>query len=155
MTALALDPGLRLGWCRSDGTNGVLDLSVYTDRGAATFAVQCWLADQFSQPTRVVYLERPFFVRMHAMAEFTYWLIGAIHASASAYDIPRHEEKADDVRKALIGRCRRKKLESDAAFDRVILAAVQEHGFNPTSEHAADAAALLIVCEGLQRRVAA
>lgn len=156
MSVLALDPGLRIGWCRSDGSNGVVDLSIYTDRGAAVFAFQCWMADQLStQPTRMLLIERPVFFRMTAMADFTYGLVWAAHAAASAYDVPRHERSVNEVRKAIIGRCRRQKLESDKAFDRVILAAVNEHGFYPTTEHAADAAALLIVCEGLQRRVAA
>lgn len=157
MTVLALDPGLRTGWCRGDGRNGVLDLSGYSDRGEAIAIFQRWLADEFAQhPTLYLATEKPFhFSRPSAISDFTGGLLWAANAVAWMYDVPRTQRSAADVRKWLIGRPRRRKGESEKEFDAAILAAVQAHGFHPASEHSADAAALLIACEAHREPMAA
>jgi uncharacterized membrane protein len=156
MTVLALDPGLRTGWCRSDGTNGVFDMSGYADRGEALALFQRWLADGLAtRPTMYLAVEKPYFGFQNEVTDFTNALIWTANATAWLHDVPRTQRRADDVRKALLGRCRKLKGETTAAFDAVILGAVQARGFYPTSEHAADAAALLCVVEGIGERVAA
>jgi hypothetical protein len=156
MTVLALDPGNTVGWCRSDGRNGVVALAAYADKGEALSVFQNWLSDQFAvQPTMMLLVERPFFHRPSLLADFTNALIWTAHATAFRFDVPRHERSADDVRRYLLGRARRKKMETEPEFDRAILAAVQARGFFPTSEHSADAAALLLACEDRQPRIAA
>ena len=156
MSVLALDPGKNVGWCRSDGSSGVFDCAPYADRGEAIALFARWLSDQFTRtPTMYLAVERPFFMRMSALADFTYGLIWTAHATAYLYDVPRTERRADDVRKWLIGRSRRRKDEGEVAFDAAIMAAVQARGFYPTTPHAADAAALLCMCEQVQVRAVA
>ena len=158
MSVLSIDPGKRVGWCRSDGRNGVIENGRYADHGEAIAKFSEWLGDQFkTTPTLYLAIERPFFREGQRGADFVHGLIWTAHAVAFLHDVARHEETADHVRKWLLGRCRRRKTEGETEreFDAEIMAAVQARGFYPTSEHAADAAALLCFCEKIAVRVAA
>jgi len=154
MTTLAIDPGVSyLGWCRSDGQSGTMLFKPYQDRGEALCGFQNWLGNQMADGISLLAIERPGF-RMNARdADFVYGVVWAAHSIAFRFDVPRREMRADSVRKALIGRARRLKGESDRAFDAVIREAVRERGFSPESEHAVDAAALLCAVSGGENRL--
>ncbi len=141
MTVLALDPGKVVGWARP-GHAGTLDISHCADEGEAIAIFMRWLADELSE-NRPVYLavERPIFARAIRNADFTTALARAAHAIAWMHDVPRHELTADQVRKKVFGKAR-------GHTDRDRIAKARALGFDLASDHAADAALLLVAAEG-------
>lgn len=157
MTALAIDPGVRTGWARSDGSTGALDLSAYADHGQA-LAVWCdWLdAELTARPPAFVAIERAFLSRGGAAADLTKGLIGVAHMMAFSHAVSRCEHAADQVRDWLFGarrtwRAIKQDAPSKAAgvrrLDASIRREVEARGFRVADEHAGDAAALLSFVE--------
>jgi Holliday junction resolvasome RuvABC endonuclease subunit len=142
MTSLALDPGLRTGFARSDGTSGIIDLSSFDDHGRAAAYFHDWLDQELrDHPPVFVAIESHFTSRRRRdqHASLTEWLCGLAHMVAWSHDIPRCERSATEVRRWLTG--------NPKARDREVIPAVRIRGFAPSTPHAADAAALLCAVE--------
>lgn len=142
MTTLALDPGLSLGWACSDGRSGTLNLKTFSDRGEALVFFQNWLQGEIRRHTLLV-IETPVLRAASRYADFQHGLVWAAHSVAARHKVARKEYRADEVRKNLLGRARRKKGETVREFDADIRAKVEALGYDPDTEHAADACALL------------
>jgi Holliday junction resolvasome RuvABC endonuclease subunit len=136
MTVLALDPGKRTGWARSDGMSGTLDLSHCTDIGALCDEFHDWLADQITDcAPRLLVLERPF-GRPSFTADLPIVLCGIAHMVAHRRDVARHEFSASAIKRLTTGSGRASKAD--------VIAAVAQDGWAPDSDHAADACAVLM-----------
>lgn len=151
---LALDPGLLVGWAKSDGTSGVLDLSQYDDHGEAVWTWREWLKPKLQDVTHLA-TEQSIFGRGNSLAELVTTLGMTAHSAAWERGIARQRHTADKVRKALLGRARVPwrtlgitRTAATRVMDNDILAAVTALGFTPETVHAADAAALLCMVEG-------
>jgi Holliday junction resolvasome RuvABC endonuclease subunit len=138
---IALDPGLRTGWAKSDGSSGVVDLSIYDDHGRALAAFHDWLDEQMQDRPSLVAIEQHFMSRKDQNASLTEWLCGIANMLCWTYDVPRCERAATKVRKDLTGNAKAK--------DADVIPAVIARGFRPQTEHAADACALLCVVAGI------
>jgi Holliday junction resolvasome RuvABC endonuclease subunit len=143
MSTLALDPGLNFGWADSSGECGTLDLSKYEDYGEAVARASDWLDRKLSTGAyRLLAIERPFGGMKSPVTCLTEWLVGAAHASAWQYKIPRTERTVTAIRKFLTGDMR--------AGDKAVMAALAIRGFKVTTPHEADAAALICLVENRQ-----
>ncbi len=149
---LALDIGATVGWARSDGACGFAEFK-YDDHGRALAAFSDWLEGMLDMgPLVTLGIERPF-----GSAAFTHRLTmlmeGVAHMHAYTRDIPRTDRSAGQVRKWLLGFATLpkepglSKAKRDKMMDRLVLAAVRARGFNPSTEHAADAAAVICMLE--------
>lgn len=150
MNVLAIDPGRSVGWARSTGQCGELALGKYVDEGEAVAVFQRWLADQLSEdkPDTLV-IERAFFTARIRNADFTAALVRIAHATAWMHEVPRAELTADKIRLEVFGQSRG--LDDKARVQRI-----RAMGWNVTSDHVADAVALLTAHLKLQaERVAA
>lgn len=104
------------------------------------------------EPLSLLVIERPFGSTgfQHRM---TLLMEGVAHMHAYTRKIDRTDRTANEVRKWLLGFSSiSKKLEPSKAqrtrdLDKLILAAVRARGFNPSSEHAADACAIVCMVE--------
>lgn len=145
MNILAIDPGVKTGVALSNKNSITLDFNNYDDIAEAGLYFQKFLLKYIStfDIARIV-IERPFFQRHSKHTDLTIALIWSIHFIACLKNIPRFEFTADQARKNLIGRARKKSNEPVKEFDKVISNAVKKNGFNPSSEHEADAAALIL-----------
>lgn len=132
---LSLDPGLRTGWAKSDGTCGTLDLheALTTDRGRGLrmFAdgVRLMLGN-----ASLLLIERP-------MGRIVATLLPEIltaRAHEVAYDlgIPRLELTVPSIRKIVCGDAR--------ADKKAVQAAVAAAGWRCKTPHEADAVAVLL-----------
>ena len=110
---------------------------------------QRWLADQLSldRPSYLL-LERAFFTSRIRNGDFTAALVRIAHATAWMHDVPRRELTANAVRKAVFGRSR-------GVSDRERIDAIRALGWKVTSNHAADACALIIADQRLNSARAA
>lgn len=142
MTLLALDPGLSLGWACSDGRSGTLNLKAFPDRGLALVFFSNWLQGEIRRHDLLV-IETPVLRAASRYADFQHGLVWTAHSVAARHNVARREYRADEVRKHLLGRARRKKGETVREFDAEIRAKVEALGYDPDTEHAADACALL------------
>jgi hypothetical protein len=160
VSTLALDIGVRTGWARSDGRCGT-EAFLQKDHGHALAAFSDWIEAMLEdEPTMMLAIERPF-----GSAAFRHRLTllmeGVAHMHAWCRDIPRTDKNSSEVRKWLLGFATLPKQpgESKAArtreIDKLVLAAVRARGFDPSSEHAADACALLCCVEGRMPRALA
>jgi Holliday junction resolvasome RuvABC endonuclease subunit len=133
---IALDPGKRVGWARSDGVCGTLDLSHCADIGELCDFFCDWLADQIldHQP-HVLVLERPF-GRAAFTADLPAVLVGVAHMVAHRHGMERRELSASAIKKAVVGTGRASKAD--------VKAVVIQGGWRPDSDHAADACAVLM-----------
>ena len=136
---LALDPGLRTGWAKSDGTSGVVDLSAFDDHGHAAAFFHDWLDAELQRSPAFVAIEGHFssIRRRDHNASLTEWLCGISHMLCWTHKVHRCERSATDVRKVLTGNGRAK--------DADVIPAVLARGFAPGTPHEADACALLCV----------
>ena len=148
---LALDIGAHnTGWARSDGASGTWRAEDVSDHGGVLALFSDWMEAELDRGVTLLAVERVFGGN-GAMGRLTTAMEGASHAAAWCRKIERTDASADQVRKWLLGYARIsvKKEPSKAArtrmLDAAVLNAVRERGFNPTSEHAADAAALLLM----------
>jgi len=142
MTILALDPGLSLRWACSDGRSGTLNLKAFPDRGLALVFFSNWLQEEIRRHDLLV-IETPVLRAASRYADFQHGLVWTAHSVAARHNVVRREYRADEVRKRLLGRARRKKGETVREFDAEIRAKVEALGYDPDTEHAADACALL------------
>lgn len=153
MAVLALDLGVTVGWARSDGRSGTFTVKGIPDHGQRLAMFSDWLETMLDE-TPLVYLavERGFggnniSGRLTTAMELT------AHALAWSRNVPRTDRSADTVRKFLLGFARisktvePSKARRDRLMDKAVLESVRARGFNPASEHAADAAALLACVE--------
>lgn len=154
MSVLALDLGRRVGWARSDGRSGCFDTREWDDHGQALALFHDWMTAMIDElPLIYLAVERGFGGN-NANGRLTTSMELTAHSLAWSRDVPRTDRGADQVRKALLGFARvSPKVESSKAartrlLDKAVMAAVRGYGFEPSSEHAADAAALLLVVEG-------
>lgn len=133
---LAIDPGMTCGWASSAGDIGSVVLD-RIDYGRALAGWWNYLADLLStvRPALVV-IERPFFVTRLRDADLTSAFYLSCHAAAWQHDIPRREYTAAAIRKALMGRAR-------GCTDRERIEAARRFGYEPASDHEADALLLL------------
>jgi Holliday junction resolvasome RuvABC endonuclease subunit len=146
---LALDPGFRTGWARSDGRTGILDLSGHDDHGQALAMYHDWLDGELTRDRPVALaIERAIFTGRMQHADLTLSMIRVAHMVAWSHDVPRTEKTAQEVRGWLVGKYR-------GAKDAEVIAAVNARGFQVKKSHEADAAALLCACECRQARLAA
>ena len=146
---LAIDPGRTTGWAGSDRGTGVLDLTkeYAEDRGFALAAFDDWLCLMFqSKCFDVLAIERPF--GRLAGTEWPLILTANAHAIAWRYEVLRAEYSAAQIRsalsvntKGLVGAAKRR------ATDAQIMHKVRAAGFNPHTDHEADAAAVLLTHE--------
>lgn len=142
MTVLSLDPGLKTGFARSDGSSGLIDLSAFEDHGCAAAFFHDWLDRELKDRRPVFVAIESHFTSRRARdqyASLTEWLCGVAHMVSWSHDVPRCERSARDVRKWLTG--------NPKAKDSEVIPAVRVRGFVPASPHAADAAALLCAVE--------
>ena len=133
---LALDPGERIGWARSDWTCGTLDLTgpFKRDQGEALDAFLSWLMNEFVGCVLVV-IERPF--GRHPSSIITPSIISAItHTLAYQLGVDRREMAVSTIRKLALGSGKAKKAE--------VLPAMLAAGWPCRNDHEADAAALLM-----------
>lgn len=155
MRSIAIDPGYNIGWCRSDKKSGTLDLSAYckNHEGEAIYLFHNFLCDQITAHNiEQVICEAPGFASIQTpSARFVTKIMGIMQEIAFLHDLQFNSYPANQVRKYLIGRGRRLKGETEKQFDKAILAAVHEYGYAPVSEHAADAAGLLIFAQNKGR----
>lgn len=135
MVVLALDVGLTTGWALSSGECGETSFSHCGDLGARVHAFHGWLADMLAehQPARLV-MERPF-GRAGFTSDLPLILCGVAHGVAHAHEVPRSEVTASQVKKAVTGKGNAKK--------RAVIVGVEALGWAPSSDHAADAAAVI------------
>lgn len=161
MTVLALDLGLRTGWARSDGRSGVFRPDHGGDHGKALALFSDWLEAMLdAEPLVTLAVERGFGGN-NASGRLTTAMELTAHALAWCRDIPRTDRGALEVRKWLLGFSRMPKQPGESAaartreMDKLVLAAVRARGFNPDTEHAADACALLAMIEQRQPRALA
>lgn len=145
---LALDCGVRLGWARSDGATGTLDLRPYDDHGEALAMFRYWLGKTMHGCAELA-VERGFGGN-GASGRLTTALELTAHSMAFGAGIPRTDRSANEVRKWLLGyaaisvKAEPSKAARVRMLDAAVLQAVRNRGFSCESEHAADAAALLI-----------
>ncbi len=150
---LALDIGLSTGWARSDNTSGTWRAEDVTDHGGVLALFDDWLGAQLDCGVTLLAVERVFGGN-GAMGRLTTAMEGAAHASAWCRRINRTDRSAGEVRKWLLGyaaisvKAEPSKAARVRRLDAAIMDAVQTRGFYPTTEHAADAAALLCMVEG-------
>lgn len=156
---LALDVGAAVGWARSDGASGTLDLAPYVfasspecDHGRACAVFADWLDAQL-HAVGTLATERAVFGRGNSLAGLVQGLLHVAYMQAWAHRVARAEASADEWRRWLLGRARwpraegQNKRQAARAMDAAIVAAVRARGFAPADEHAADAAGLLSYIE--------
>lgn len=153
MSVLALDLGQSTGWARSDGTNGVFSVRGIPDHGAALAIFSDWIEGMVDEaPLAYLAVERGFGGN-NASGRLTTAMELTAHSVAWSRNVPRTDMAANSVRKLLLGfasiakATEPSKTARTRLLDKAIMVAVQARGFRPTSEHAADACALLICCE--------
>lgn len=132
----AIDPGRTTGWAwEGGGTCGAVSFPA-TDQAVSGVAWRHWLLDQIAdlRPT-VLAVERAFMGR-HRDADWTPHLIRVAHEVAYLHDIPRVELAAVSVRKRVFGKGR-------GVTDKERIAFMRSHDWDATTDHEADAAALL------------
>lgn len=145
MIILAIDPGCLTGIALSNKKSETVDFRKYDDIAGASCKFQKILPDYFQKNNiQQLIIERPFFQRHSKDTDLTNALIWGAHFIAYLKNISRTELTANQARKNLIGRARKKSDEPVKAFDKIICSAVKKEGFNPHSEHEADAAALIV-----------
>lgn len=133
---LALDPGKRTGWARSDGSCGTYEPMAKDDLGAFLGEWHGWLADLMcDHRVRLLVIERPF-GRAAFTADLPIMLTGIAHMVARVFDVPRRELTASEIKRRVAGSGRASKGD--------VIAAVCNDGWAPDTDHAADAAALII-----------
>lgn len=133
---LALDVGQRTGFAWSSGRCGTVDLSFCGDLGETCAHFHAWLSDAlFNGRPRLLVLERPF-GRGAFTSDLPIVLAGLAHMEAFRLKVPRRELDPSTVKKLVAGHGRAKKPE--------VVAAVRALGWAPDTDHAADAAAVLV-----------
>ena len=147
---LALDIGAHnTGWARSDGTSGTWRAEDVSDHGGVLALFSDWMETELDRGVTLLAVERVFGGN-GAMGRLTTAMEGAAHALAWCRKIKRTDRSANQVRKWLLGYARprgtfgQSKAARVRALDAAIMDAVRARGFYPSSEHAADAAALLL-----------
>lgn len=154
MTLLALDPGKVVGWYRSDNQGGTLRLPGIKHLGRSCTAFHTFLTDQFFRKTiTTIYIERAF---VHAKVAnqmlLVHGLISITHMVAHLHDVKVNDAySAQDWRSWLIKQGRKKKNETEKAFDKKIVTALRTYGITTYSEHEADAAGLLVYAQNKVR----
>ena len=164
---LALDVGQRTGWARSDGSSGVLDLTPFVaerspdrDHGRACAVFSDWLDAELPTVGTLV-TEHAVFGRGMAHAGFVQGLLHVAYMQAWCHNVARAEATSAEWRKWLLGHARAKRAEGQSkaaatkALDAAIVDAVRARGFCPETEHAADAAGLLLYAQRDAGRAAA
>lgn len=164
MSALALDLGLQTGWAFSDGGNGTWAPTDPADHGRSLAEFSDWIEwvlDTY-YPTLLAIEKSVTRTVAAPSSRLTLLFEGTAHMHAYTRCIQRTERSADQVRLWLLGFARISKAHepSKAArtreMDKLVLAAVRARGFDPSTEHAADACALLCCVEQrMPREVAA
>jgi Holliday junction resolvasome RuvABC endonuclease subunit len=146
---LGLDPGLRTGWALSNGRCGTIDLrSEYAeDQGKAGALFARRLADVIVEHgVCTVVIERPF--GRHPSTEFAVYLARRAHEVAWVHHVRRHEFTPSGMKKLVAGDGRAAKAG--------VMAAVERAGrWAFTSDHEADAAALVLAFERMSAKEAA
>ncbi len=132
---LAIDPGFATGWALSTGQTGTVSFS-RIDHGQMASQYRAWLLDMIDahRPRQIV-LET-MFATPNASTRPLAGLAVITHECAWSHDIPRAEMAPASIKKAVTGSGRAKKPE--------VMAAVKALGWAFDSEHAADAAAILV-----------
>jgi len=147
---LGLDPGLRTGWALSAGRCGTFDLRIEyaEDQGKAGALFARWLADVIvERGVSTVVIERPF--GRHPSTEFAVYLARRAHEVAWVHHVRRHEFTPSAMKKLVAGDGRASKA---AVMARIEL--IGRWAFI-TSDHEADAAALVLAFERMSAREAA
>jgi hypothetical protein len=157
VSALALDLGKRVGWARSNGLCGIAEF-MQDDHGMALAMFTDWLEAMLdAEQLRLLCVERGFGGN-NANGRLTTAMELTAHALAWSRVIARTDRSANEVRKWLVGFSRvgkpgeMSKAARSKLMDKAVLAAVRLRGFDPHSEHAADACALLACVENRQVR---
>jgi Holliday junction resolvasome RuvABC endonuclease subunit len=133
---LAIDPGMRTGWALSDGNCGTTDFRHCGDIGALCDEFCDWLADRITvYEPRALVLERPF-GRAAFTSDLPAVLVGVAHMIAHRRGVARHELTASAIKKAVTG--------SGRASKNDVIIAVGREGWDPDTDHAADACAALM-----------
>lgn len=134
---LALDPGARIGWAKSDWTCGTLDLQVVfnRDRGEAMSRLATWLEEQLQPPVHLLVVERPF-GRSGLNTDLPSIIASRAHEVAWDFQVPRREFGVSTIRKAVLG--------SGRAPKTAVLPAMKAAGWPCRNDHEADACALLM-----------
>ena len=133
---LALDPGKRTGWALSHGECGTLDLSQHDDLGGMCDHFERWLAGMtVAYRVQRVVIERAF-GRSAFTSTLPDQLTAIAHMVAHRAGISRSEMTASAIKKAVTGNGRATKA--------AVMAGVALDGWEPDSDHAADACALLM-----------
>jgi hypothetical protein len=132
---LSLDPGLRTGWAKSDGTCGTLDLheALTTDRGAG-LGMFAFKVSKMLCGASLLLIERP-------MGRIVATLLPEIltaraHEVACDMRIARMELTVPSIRKIVCGDAR--------ADKKAVQAAVAAAGWRCKTPHEADAVAVLL-----------
>ena len=153
MTVLALDIGKTTGWARSDGRSGTFCISQHADHGQALGAFSDWIEAMLDEAPLVYLAVERGFGGNNASGRLTTAMELTAHMHAFARDVPRTDRSAPQVRKWLLGyatvgvAAEPSKAARVRLLDKAIMAGVRARGFDPKDEHAADAAALLLMVE--------
>lgn len=158
-TTLALDIGAsHTGWARSDGRSGTWTPQYNGDHGMALAMFHDWLDEMLAaEPLARLAIERPFGSASYT-SRLTMLMEGVAHMLAWTRGVERTDRTANQVRKWLLGFAVLPKQLGDSKaartreMDKLVLAAVRARGFNPNTEHAADACALLCAVGDIQPR---
>lgn len=137
---LALDPGVRTGWARSDGALGTLD---FTGRlwGEVSAEFSAWLADQISEHGVREIVYEQVFVR-HQATELASGLVWDALRLAHLYELQIPRSVSPQARCKAVGVPLSRMPASERK--RRVLEAVRARGWNAMNYHEADAVAVLL-----------
>lgn len=137
---LALDPGLRTGWAKSDGTCGTIDLhaELNADRGHGLHLYAARVAVMLNGACLVL-IERPMGRLVATMLPEI--LTARAHEVAYLHNVKRAELTVPSIRKIVCGDAR--------ADKKAVQAAVRASGWLCRTPHEADAVAVLLA--GIER----
>lgn len=147
MRAVAIDPGLMVGWARCDGACGEWPLAGDADPMSLFHAYRLRLADLLAEyRPAVVIVEQAFFGRI-PHADVTIAACFAAHETAWLHECRRAEMTAKEVRTRWWAKHK--------PTDKQRIAFARMLGWPALTDHAADAALLLAAWQVRQEAVAA
>lgn len=139
---LALDPGLRTGWARSDGAVGTLDYAGAL-WGEASTHFSAWLVDQIDAGVKGLAYETV--IVRYAHTAFATGIVWDAIRTAHLHHLPIPRGISPQQRLRALGlRAGRLPVE---ARKREVLGAVRDRGWNAMNFHEADAVAVLIAAQ--------
>lgn len=143
MRTLALDISLNTGWAFDDGEyieGGTAAFQSYgKNYGAQGRVFRKWLTDLMKEKNvSCIVIEQSFFHKFRPGRDFLLnGLAWEAHRAADMADIPIYEYSPLTIKKYICGTARAGKTE--------VIEAVKALGYNPLTEHEADATALLLL----------